>query len=309
MLSKKPFEIPAYLGMLCQDISPVTTAVAGADHEVVLESARQAMEGGFIVPVLIGDSERIRSLGRNMQWDLTGIRIVDAVEEDMVPDHAVALVRAGEVGAVMKGHVHTDSLMAAVVRRDSGLRTDRRLSHIFHMTVPGSDKALMITDGAVNINPDVKTKIDIVKNAVDLAHALGNAAPKIAMLSATESVLAAMPSSEDAATIVRMAAQGEIKNALIEGPFAFDNAVSPDAARLKGIHSPVAGNADILVVPNIETGNSLFKMMVYFMSATAAGIVMGATVPIILTSRADPPQARVAAAALAALVAANRPIA
>lgn len=305
MLSDEPFEIPKALIDRCRGIAPVTTAVAGADHIVALESARQAHEEGLITPVLIGDANEIKSLSNDIGWDAEGIRMIDADGEAESPGKAVELARAGEVGAIMKGHVHTDALMSAVVNRDKGLRTGRRLSHVFHMTLPGQDRALLITDAAVNVHPDVKTKVDIVKNAVELSHAIGNEYPKVAMLSATESVLAAMPSSGEAAEVVRIAASGEVGNALVDGPFAFDNAVSPEAARLKGINSPVAGNADVLAVPNIETGNSLFKMMVYFMSATAAGIVMGAKVPIMLTSRADPPQARVASAALAALVAAH----
>lgn len=308
MLSTKPFEVPPYLEKLCVSAPAVTTAVAGADHLLALESAHQATEAGLITPVLIGDTAKIRVLADQVGWDLTEIHVIDSPGEENAPATAVALARAGDVGAIMKGHVHTDALMKAVVNRYTGLRTDRRLSHIFHMTIPGDDRVLMITDGAVNVAPDVKTKIDIVKNAVDLAHALGNINPKVAMLSGTESVLDAMPSSGEAKEVVDLLSEGDIKHALIDGPFAFDNALSPDAARLKGMSSPVAGNADILVVPNIETGNALFKMMVYFMSATAAGIVMGAVVPIMLTSRADPPQARVAAAALAALVAANHSI-
>jgi len=306
MLSTLPYEIPPYLQALCETVPAVKTAVTGADHVIALESARQATEDELIIPVLIGDGDQIRRLARDIDWDIARFQVIDAAGEDKAPETAVALARNGEVDAIMKGHVHTDALMAAVVNRDTGLRTDRRLSHTFHMTIPGRERVLMITDGAVNVTPDVTTKIDIVKNAIDLAHALGNKAPKVAMLSGTESVLPAMPSSIEAAEVVKVAAAGEIKNALVDGPFAFDNAISPDAARLKGMTSPVAGYADILVVPNIETGNGLFKMMAHFMSATAAGIVMGAKVPIMLTSRADPPQARVAAAALATLVAAHQ---
>jgi len=306
MLSTLPYEIPPYLQALCKTVPAVTTAVAGADHVIALESARQATEDDLIIPVLIGDGDQIRRLARDIDWDISRFQVIDAAGEDKAPETAVALARNGEVDAIMKGHLHTDALMAAVVNRDTGLRTGRRLSHTFHMTIPGRERVLMISDGAVNVTPDVKTKIDIIKNAVDLAHALGNAAPKVAMLSGTESILPAMPSSIEAAEIVKIAATGEIKDALVGGPFAFDNAISPEAARLKGMTSPVAGYADILVVPNIETGNGLFKMMAHFMSATAAGIVMGAKVPIMLTSRADPPQARVAAAALATLVAAHQ---
>ncbi|MDP4796054.1 MAG: bifunctional enoyl-CoA hydratase/phosphate acetyltransferase, partial [Rhodospirillales bacterium] len=206
---------------------------------------------------------------------------------------------ANEVQALMKGQLHTDTIMRAVVARSAGLRTERRISHVFHMTVPNSEKALMITDGAVNVAPDERTLMDIVRNAVDLAHALGYARPKVAMLSGSESVIESMPSTVLAKRIVDRARGGEITDADVDGPFGFDNAVSPHAAELKGITSPVAGKADILAVPNIEMGNGLFKMLVYFRSALAAGVVLGAKVPIVLTSRADPPEARLAASAIA----------
>ncbi len=303
MLSDKPFQVPPYLAEKFSALARVPMAVVGADHPVALESARQAAEAGLIDPVLVGDGAAIRAQARDMDWDVGPFRIVDAAGESKAPEAAVALVRGGEVKALMKGHVHTDALMKAVVNRETGLRTGRRLSHIFHMTVPDSPRVLMITDGAVNISPDVATKVDIVNNAVALAHALGNGEPKVALLSGTESVLAAMPSSGEAAEVAKRAANGEVEGALVDGPFAFDIALSPAAAGLKGVDSPVAGNADILVVPNIETGNGLFKMMVYFMSGLAAGIVVGARAPIVLTSRADPPQARLTAAALAAALA------
>lgn len=306
MLSKKPYEIPLYLLQKCAGQPAVRTAVAGADHPVAMASAQQAANHGLIVPVFVGDEAIIRSIAETMNWDISSYQIVHAPGEDKTPAAAVALARGHEVAALMKGQVHTDALMGAVVNRDTGLRTGRRLSHIFHMTIPGSDRVLMITDGAVNVLPNVDTKIHITQNAVDLAHALGNINPKVAMLSGTESVIEAMPSSVEADEAVKRANNGEITGAVVDGPFAFDNAVSPEAAKLKGVDSPVAGQADILVVPNIETGNGLFKMMAYFMSATATGIVMGAQVPIMLTSRADPPEARVASAALAALVA-NQP--
>jgi phosphate acetyltransferase len=303
MLSSVPFEIPDYLLDHVRDIDTVRMAVAGADNPLALESARQAAESGLIDPVLVGDAETIRDIARETGWDLSNIQIVDAGGESKAPAEAVALARAGEVEALMKGHVHTDSLMKAVVSRDGGLRTGRRLSHVFHMTVPKSDRVLLITDGAVNVAPDVGTKIDIINNAVGLSHALGKTNPHVAMLSGTESVINSMPSSVEAAEVVKRANAGEVTGAIVDGPFAFDNAVSPEAAIMKGITSPVAGNADVLVVPNIETGNGLFKMMVYFMSGLAAGVVMGAKVPIVLTSRADPPEARFAAAAIAAIAA------
>lgn len=306
MLSDAPFEVPPYLADKFSSLTRIPMAVVGADHPLALESARQAADAGLIDPVLVGDGETIRTHAAGMGWDIGSFRLIDAAGETKAPEAAVALARGGEVAALMKGHVHTDALMKAVVNREQGLRTGRRLSHVFHMTIPDSPRVLMITDGAVNIHPDVATKMDIVNNAVGLAHALGNPEPKVALLSGTESVLAAMPSSGEAAEIARRANNGEVEGALVDGPFAFDIALSPDAASLKGVDSPVAGCADILVVPNIETGNGLFKMMVYFMSGLAAGIVVGASVPIVLTSRADPAEARLSAAALAVAVAGEK---
>ena len=306
MLSSVPFQIPTYLLDRIRNINTVRMAVAGADSLIALQGARQAAESGLIEPVLIGGADEIRSLAHTIGWDIASIQIVDAEGEAKAPAEAVALAKSGEVSVLMKGHVHTDSLMKAVVDRKAGLRTGRRLSHIFHMTVPDSERVLMITDGAVNVAPDTATKVDIINNAAQLSHALGNTMPLVAVLSGTESVINSMPSSVDAAEVVKRANNGEVTGAVVDGPFAFDNAVSPEAADMKGIESPVAGNADILIVPNIETGNGLFKMMVYFMSGLAAGVVMGAKVPIVLTSRADPPEARFAAAAIATIVASNK---
>ncbi len=305
MLSDVPFEIPSYLLDLSRELERQPMSVAGADNPVALESARQAAEAGLIDPVLVGDRDTILAIAKDIGWDLSGIRVEHAADERDAARRAVAIAKAGEAAALMKGHVHTDALMAAVVNREDGLRTGRRLSHIFHMTVPGSDRVLMITDGAVNVAPDAGMKLDIVNNAVALAHALGNDHPKVALLSGTENPIKAMPSSILADEVAKRAQNGEVTGATVDGPFGFDNAVSPDAAKLKGIDSPVAGQADILAVPNIEMGNGLFKMMVYFQSALAAGIVMGATVPIVLTSRADPPEARFAASMIAALAAAE----
>ena len=303
MLSDKPFEVPPYLLDRIEGTDRVRMAIAGADHPIALESARQGADAGIIEPVLVGDADVIRAAARDIDWDVDAYAIVDAVGEERAPAAAVALAKSGEVSSLMKGHLHTDTLMKAVVNREHGLRTARRLSHVFHMTIPDNDRVLMITDGAVNVKPDLDTKIDIINNAVEMAHTLGNPNPKVALLSGTESVLPAMPSSVDAAKAVKRANAGEVKNATVDGPFAFDNALSPEAAALKGMDSPVAGQADIVVVPNIETGNSLFKMMVYFLSGLAAGVVLGAAVPIVLTSRADPPEARFAATAIAAMVA------
>lgn len=306
MLSTTPFEFPPYLLEKTKALKPARMAVAGADHPVALESAKLATQAGFIEPVLVGDPERIRKIAHDIEWNVAPFRAVSAADEKKAAEAAVALAAGGEVQALMKGHVHTDALMRAVIAKEGGLRTDRRTSHVFHMTVPGNPRVLMITDGAVNVNPTLAVKMDILKNAVDLARALGNPAPHVAVLSGAEVVNPSMPSSVDAAELVKHAMNGAVEGAVVDGPLGFDNAISPEAARLKGIDSPVAGRADILLVPNLEAGNFLFKQMVYFMSATAAGVVMGAKVPIVLTSRADPPEARSAAAAIAAIVAAGK---
>jgi phosphate acetyltransferase len=304
MLSTETFELPSRLISKAQANDPVTMAIVGADHPVARDSAKQATDAGLIIPTLIGDATTIRKLAEHIEWDLSKIQIVNAAPEEATAHAAAALASRGEVQALMKGQIHTDALMRGVLNRDAGLRTDRRLSHVFHMTVPGSDQALMITDGAVNVAPDEKTMMDIVHNAVGLAHALGYEKPKVAMLSGSESVMESMPSTVLSARIVERAKAGKIENADVDGPFALDNAISPAAAELKGITGPVAGQADILAVPNIEMGNGLFKSLVYFRSALAAGIVLGAKVPIVLTSRADPPEARLAATAIAQIRAA-----
>ena len=304
MLSTAPFEVPAYLMAMAQGLPPQPMAVAGADNPVAMESARRAALEGLAEPVLVGDADAIAAIAADMEWDLAGVRVVGAADEVAAAETAAVLAGGGEVALLMKGHVHTDALMRAVLRRERGLRTARRISHIFHMTVPGHDQVLHVTDAAVNVEPGVDEKMDILANVVDLAHALGTAEPRVAVLSGAETVNPAMPSSVAAAEVVARANAGAVGGAIVDGPLAFDNAVSPAAAAIKGIDSPVAGRADVLLVPNLESGNFLFKQMVYFMSATAAGVVMGARVPIVLTSRADPPEARLAATAIAAIVAA-----
>ena len=301
MLSTIPFEVPGELLLKAQGHSPARMAIAGADHAVALDSALASAAAHLIEPVLIGDEEKIRVLLNAHETDVSSIEIIHAASEQECAQTAVRLASSGEVASLMKGQIHTDTLLHAVLNKDYGLRTGARLSHVFHMTIPGCSKSLLITDAAINIAPDIATKLHITRNAVIAAHCLGTEKPKVALLSASESVLDAMPSSGEAAEVARQA-QTEIRDAIIGGPLAFDNALSPRAAALKNITHPVAGHADILVVPNIETGNALFKMMVYFMSACAAGIVMGAKVPIVLTSRADPPEARLTAAAIAAII-------
>lgn len=303
MLSKTPIECPQFLLSRAQAKPCVATAIVNAGAHLPMESARLAAAKGLIEPVLIGDPVAIKAIAKDIAWDIASFRVVAAEGEVASAASAVALARSGEVASLMKGDLHTDHLLRAVLNKTQGLRrTDNRLSHVFHMTMPGSEAALCITDGAINVQPDVDTKIHIARNAIELLHRLGNAVPKVAVLSATEQETDAIPSSIDAADLVQRAEQ-ELPGALVDGPFALDIAVSPEAARIKGVHSEVAGRADVLLVPNIETGNALFKQMVYFMSAAAAGIVLGAKVPITLTSRADPPAARLASAALAAIYA------
>ena len=307
MLSTLPFDTPDQVIAQASGGAAAVTAVAGAGSRVAMESARRAAAQGLIEPVLVGDLDVVAAIARDMDWDMDGIRRVAALDERRAAEVAVALARGGEAAALMKGQVHTDVLMRAVVDRDNGLRTGRRMSHVFYMTAAGRDGSIAISDAAINVAPDPGMKLDIVNNAVGMLHAMGIAEPKVAVLSATETPIAAMPSSLDAAEVVRRAAEGEVSNAVVDGPFALDIAVSPEAAAIKSVDSPVAGRADLLIMPNIEAGNAVFKAMVYFMSATAAGLVMGAKVPIILTSRADPPEARLTAAALAAIVARHDP--
>lgn len=300
MLSRKPFVCPASLLARVAGRTPVRTAVAAAAAPLPLASARQAKDFGLLEPVLVGDRATVERLAREIGWDLADVAIEDVEGEDAAADRAAQIVGAGEADILMKGHVHTDVFIRSILKRANGLRGDSRLTHNFHMTVPDSAAELIIADAAVNVRPDIETRKHIIRNAAALARSLGRAQPRIALLSGTEEARESMPSSIEAAELTRWA-ERELPNALVYGPLAFDNAVSPEAAAVKGIDHPVAGNADVLIVPNIETGNALFKMMVYFMSACAAGLLSGTRAPIILTSRADPPEARLAAAAIAAI--------
>lgn len=303
MLSSLPVECPATLLEMAGKLPAAPTAVVNAGSGLPLQSARLAYEKGLIEPVLVGDRTDINAAAKQIDWDISELRLVDAADEIGAARAAVSLARHGEVTSLMKGDLHTDNLLRAVLNRQDGLRTDSRLSHVFHMTVPGKDQSICITDAAINVLPNIDVKLDIARNAVALLHALGNPNPRVAVLSATEQVTDKVPSSLEADELAKKAANGAIEGAIVDGPLAFDNAVSIEAARIKQIDSPVAGQADILLVPNIEAGNFLFKQMVYFMSAAAAGIVMGASVPIVLTSRADAAPSRLAAAALASIYA------
>ena len=280
---------------------PIRMGVVHPCSADALAGAVDAARLGLIQAVLVGPSERIRRIAADNAIDIAGLEIVDAPHSHAAAAQAVALARAGQVEALMKGSLHTDELLAEVVNGERGLRTGRRISHVFVLDVPRYAKPLLITDAAINVAPDIYAKVDIVQNAIDLAQALGTPCPKVAILSAVETVTPKMRSAMDAAALAKMADRGQITGALVDGPLAFDNAVSPAAARTKGIRSEVAGDADILVVPDLESGNMLAKQLEYLGDAQAAGIVIGASVPIVLTSRADTAHSRIASCAIALL--------
>jgi phosphate acetyltransferase len=267
-----------------------------------MEAARLKL----IAPILVGPRERILALADESKIDLSGVQIVDAPHSHASAAAAVQLVREGKAEALMKGSLHTDELMGAVVKADTGLRTSRRISHCFVMDVPGHDQALIITDAAVNIAPTLEVKVDILQNAIDLAHAMGVPEVRVAILSAMEIVNPKVPSTIEAAALCKMVDRHQITGALVDGPLALDNAINLEAAKIKNIDSPVAGRANVLLVPDLEAGNMLAKSLSFLAGADAAGIVLGARVPIILTSRADSLIARLASCAVAALVAKAR---
>lgn len=289
-----------------QSLEPLQTAVAHPCDDASLRGALEAAEAGLIVPILVGPSNRIKAVANAVGFDIAPFQLVDAPHSQAAADRAVELVRTGRAELLMKGSLHSDELLAAVTRRDTGLRTGRRISHVFVMDVPGHPQTLFVTDAAVNIAPDLLAKRDIVQNAIDLFAGLGLGRPKVAILSAVETVTPAIPSTIDAAALCKMADRGQITGGELDGPLAFDNAISPDAARIKGIRSSVAGQAQILVVPDLEAGNMLAKNLTFISNADAAGIVLGARVPIILTSRADNLRTRMASCAVAALLAHSR---
>jgi len=267
-----------------------------------LAAALSAHEDGMIEPVLVGPRRRIEACANALKMSLEGLRFVDTEDDPIVSSRvAVALVGAGEASALMKGSQHTDELLGSVVSRDANMRTSRRMSHVFWFDLPAYHKPLMVTDAVVNIAPDLKDKVDILANAIGFAHTIGLASPKIALLSATETVNPDHASSMDAAVLSKMADRGQISGALIDGPLAFDNAISTAAAATKGICSPIAGDPDILMVSSLDVGNVLYKSFVYMGGAECAGVVLGARAPIILTSRSDSRRARIASCALAQL--------
>jgi len=286
--------------------NPAPCAVAYPCDESSLRGAVEAGQMGLLKPILVGPKARIEALAGQFGLDLAGCEVVDAPDAEGAAEAAVRLAREGKAEILMKGSLHTDELMAAVVKRETGLRTSRRISHCFIMDVPAIDRVVIITDAAVNIFPTLEDKVHIVQNAIDLCHALGLEQPKVAILSAMETINPKVPSTIEAAALCKMAERGQITGGLLDGPLALDNAIDLGAAKIKKIASPVAGLADILVVPDLEAGNMLAKSLSFMADADSAGIVLGARVPVILTSRADTVQARLASCAVAALVAQAR---
>jgi phosphate acetyltransferase len=284
-------------------LDTIPTAVAHPCDASSLSAALDAARLGLIRPILVGPRAKIEAAAKQSGLDLSGCEIVDAPHSHAAAEKAVELVREGQAEALMKGSLHTDELMAAVVRKDTGLRTARRISHCFVMDVPGHEDALIISDAAVNIAPTLEVKIDIVQNAIDLAHALGQTEVRVAILSAMETVNPKVPSTIEAAALCKMADRGQITGGILDGPLALDNAIDMEAAGIKKIVSPVAGRANVLIVPNLEAGNMLAKSLSFLAQADSAGIVLGAQVPIILTSRADSVTARLASCAVAVMVA------
>jgi len=286
-----------------RDLEPISMAVAHPCSETALQGAIDAAQQGIVTPVLVGPRDRIEQLAEKLKLDIAPYKLIDTPHSHASASEAVALCRSGQTEALMKGSLHTDEFMSAVLQKETGLRTASRVSHIFVLDVPTYPRPLLLSDAAINIYPTLEDKFHIVKNAIDLAHALGKEMPKVAILSAVETVNPKIPSTLEAAALCKMADRGQITGALLDGPLAFDNAVSKEAAMIKGIRSEVAGEADIFIVPDLESGNMMAKQMTYLIGAEAAGIVAGARVPIVLTSRADSSKARLASCAVAAAVA------
>lgn len=287
----------------CKHLKPIPTAVAHPCEESALSGAIEAANLGLIVPILIGPRDKIEATAKSARLDISQYQIVDTPHSHASAAKAVELLRDAQAELLMKGSLHTDELMAAVVSREGGLRTSRRISHVFVMDVPTYHKVLFVTDGAINIAPSLEDKADICQNAIDLIRALGLKRPKVAILAAVETVTSKMPATIDAAALCKMADRGQITGALLDGPLAFDNAISKQAAGTKGIQSEVAGDPDILLAPDLEAGNILAKQLSFLANADSAGLVLGARVPIILTSRADSVRARIASCGVAMLAA------
>ena len=298
MLSKKEIICPENLLKIAKEKGPVKAVIVNAVKEVAIVSAKQAVEANLIIPVFVGDKSIIEKIAKEINWDISNYEVIHEPIENNTAPIAAKLASEDKVKIIVKGHIHTDVLMKAVLKRNLNLIGKKRLSHIWHMTLEKNDKPFIITDGALNVLPKLETKMHILKNAVDFAKRIGISRPKVSVLSATEEVLDSMPSSKDAQELTKRA-KAEGIEADVFGPMAFDNSVSEKAAQIKGIKNVVAGKTDILLVPNVEAGNGLVKMMIFFMGACAAGVVIGGKVPVVITSRADDTQARLASMAAA----------
>ncbi|MGZ3509108.1 MAG: bifunctional enoyl-CoA hydratase/phosphate acetyltransferase [Vulcanimicrobiaceae bacterium] len=311
MPASDPMELRVHHGFtrlieMCKGRDPLPTAVVHPCDGPALEGAIAAVRARLIVPILVGNEAKIREAASRAHIDLSGYEIVGAAHSHEAASKAVALVRAGRVQALMKGSLHSDELMHEVTAQESGLRTERRMSHVFAMDLPEYPHPLLVTDAVVNIYPTLEEKRDIVQNAIDLARTLGILTPKVALLSAVETINPKITSTIDAAALCKMADRGQITGGILDGPLALDDAISEDAAREKGIRSAVAGHANVLVMPDLESANMLAKELILLAHADAAGLVVGARVPVILTSRADSTRNRVASAAMALLYAASK---
>jgi phosphate acetyltransferase len=289
-----------------KQVSPAQTIVVHPCDETSLRGAVEAADLGIIKTILVGPAVKINKVAKEHRIEIGGFQVIDAPHSEAAAERAVELVHEGKGELLMKGSLHTDELMRAVTSSKTGLRTARRISHVFIMDVPTYPETLFVTDAAINISPDLDAKRDIIQNAVDLFTQVGLGTPRVAILSAVETVTAKIPSTIDAAALCKMADRGQITDAILDGPLAFDNAISPEAARIKGIKSPVAGKAQILVVPDLEAGNMLAKNLIFLSKADSAGLVLGARVPVVLTSRADSVRSRMASCAAAVLYAAAR---
>ena len=298
MLSKKKIICPENLLNIAREKGPAKAVIVNAVKKVAIESSKQAVEANLIIPVFVGDKSVIEKIAKEINWDISKYEVIHEPVENNTAPIAAKLASEEKVKIIVKGHIHTDILMKAVLKRDLNLIGKKRLSHIWHMTLEKNDKPFIITDGALNVLPKLETKMHILKNSVEFAKRIGISKPKVSVLSATEEVLDSMPSSIEARELTKRA-KDEAIDADVFGPMAFDNSVSEMAAQIKGIKNSVAGKTDILLVPNVEAGNGLVKMMIFFMGACAAGVVVGGKVPVVITSRADDTQARLASIAAA----------
>jgi len=303
MLSNKKIECPTNLLKLAKEKKNITAGIVNAGMPLPMHSVMESVKENLIDPIFIGNKEEILKSANQLNWDISGYKIINEPVENNTASIAAKLASENKIQIIVKGHIHTDVLMKEVLKREYNLLGKQRLSHIWHMTVNKSDSPIIITDGALNVLPNIKTKMHILKNVVNFSNRIGITRPKVSILSATEEVLESVPSSIEASEITKLAKEDNI-NADIFGPLAFDNSISKKSAAIKGIKNSVAGQADVLLVPNVETGNALVKMMIYFMGACAAGVVIGGKVPVVITSRSDEAQARLASIA-AAVVALN----